>query len=167
MDQLECQEGAEWSSWSPNPCLAFRKQHLNSHCLYLLLLAFFDFFVAVAYVPLMSISLLADYLESPLLLNAWYVYMRPMITVSHIAMTASSFLILAASFERYCITCFPGRLRGVQRRRRHIAALAILAGVVTKITLYYEFDVSPGGMTILLFIKLLGKLNIYKNFKNK
>ncbi|CAD5231542.1 unnamed protein product [Bursaphelenchus xylophilus] len=121
--------------------LVQKKQHLNSHCLYLMLLAFFDFFIAVAYIPLMSISLLADYLESPLLLTAWYHYMRPMITISHIAMSASSFLILAASFERYCITCLPGRMQKVQKLRRFIALTAVLTGVITKITLYNEFEI--------------------------
>ncbi|PIO67467.1 hypothetical protein TELCIR_10781, partial [Teladorsagia circumcincta] len=36
-----------------------------------------------------------------------FTYMIPMITVSHIAMTASSFLMVAASFERYCVTVHP------------------------------------------------------------
>ncbi|CAD5225205.1 unnamed protein product [Bursaphelenchus okinawaensis] len=121
--------------------LVQKKQHRNSHCLYLILLAFFDFFIAIAYIPLMSVSLLADYLESPLLLTAWYHYMRPMITISHIAMSASSFLILAASFERYCITCLPGRMKKVQKRRRFIALFAVLTGVITKITLYNEFEI--------------------------
>uniref|UniRef100_A0A914ECG7 G-protein coupled receptors family 1 profile domain-containing protein n=1 Tax=Acrobeloides nanus TaxID=290746 RepID=A0A914ECG7_9BILA len=84
--------------------MLFKKQHRNSHCLYLLLLAFFDIFVGAAYVPLMSLNVLVDYFESVFLLRAWFTYMIPMITISHVAMTSSSFLILAASIERYCLT---------------------------------------------------------------
>ncbi|KHJ94308.1 hypothetical protein OESDEN_05762 [Oesophagostomum dentatum] len=80
------------------------KSYRSSHCLYLALLAFFDVFIAGAYIPLMSLNLLVDYWKSVVLLRAWFTYMIPMITVSHIAMTASSFLMVAASFERYCVT---------------------------------------------------------------
>ena len=56
------------------------RQHRNSHSLYLLLLALCDIFIAAAYIPLMSFSLLLDYFESLLLLRAWFTYMIPMIT---------------------------------------------------------------------------------------
>lgn len=50
----------------------FSKAHRQSHVLYLTLLAFFDVLIAGAYIPLMSVSQLADYLLSPVLLRAWY-----------------------------------------------------------------------------------------------
>lgn len=50
----------------------FRKSHRQSYVLYFILLAFFDILIAGAYIPLMSISQLADYFMSPLLLQAWY-----------------------------------------------------------------------------------------------
>lgn len=62
--------------------------------LYLALLAFFDVWMALAYIPLMSLNLFVDYYKSVVLLRAWFAYMLPMITVSHIAMTASSFLMV-------------------------------------------------------------------------
>lgn len=56
------------------------RQHRNSHSFYLLLLAFCDIFIAVAYVPLMSVGLWLDYYQSLVLLKAWFTYMIPMIT---------------------------------------------------------------------------------------
>ncbi|KAK6029024.1 hypothetical protein OSTOST_04876 [Ostertagia ostertagi] len=161
-------------------CFMFfsRKSYRSSHCLYLALLAFFDIFIAGAYIPLMSLNLVVDYWRSVTLLRAWYVifllelfifyskgdvfrclyrssfvqrillsfyfffnfsmnriseqedrpryvrvfvrlftYMIPMITVSHIAMTASSFLMVAASFERYCVTVHPHVTKFLNRNR--------------------------------------------------
>ncbi|EPB74324.1 hypothetical protein ANCCEY_06597 [Ancylostoma ceylanicum] len=81
-----------------------KKHHRTSHNVYLMLLAFFDIFVSTAYILLMSVNILIDYLISPTLMQIWYSYMVPMITISHVAMTSSSFLIVCASFERYCLT---------------------------------------------------------------
>ncbi|VDO70409.1 unnamed protein product [Heligmosomoides polygyrus] len=94
-----------------------RKSYRSSYCLYLALLAFFDIFIAGAYIPLMSLNLVVDYWRSVVLLRAWFTYMIPMITVSHIAMTASSFLMVAASFERYCVTVHPHITKFLNRNR--------------------------------------------------
>ncbi|KAL3985242.1 7 transmembrane receptor (rhodopsin family) protein [Acanthocheilonema viteae] len=121
--------------------LIAKKSHRQSYVLYFILLAFFDILVAGAYIPLMSISQLADYFMSPLLLQAWYTYMIPMITISHIAMTSSSFLILAATFERYCITVVPKMMDCLNRYRDYIAAFDIIVGVMTKSSLALEFKI--------------------------
>ncbi|KAK0411008.1 hypothetical protein QR680_005428 [Steinernema hermaphroditum] len=122
--------------------LARKREHRNSYLLYLMLLAFFDVFVSGAYIPLMSVSLLLDYVESIVLLRAWFAYMVPMITISHIAMTSSSFLILAASFERYINTVMPSRTRVLRKYRRQIAGGAVLLGVITKVSLAFEFSIT-------------------------
>uniref|UniRef100_A0A0M3IGU3 G_PROTEIN_RECEP_F1_2 domain-containing protein n=1 Tax=Ascaris lumbricoides TaxID=6252 RepID=A0A0M3IGU3_ASCLU len=67
--------------------------------------------------------------------------MIPMITISHIAMTSSSFLILSASFERYCVTVMPHRMKCLNRYRGQIATAAIILGIVTKSTLAFEFNI--------------------------
>lgn len=110
--------------------------------LYLALLAFFDVWMAVAYIPLMSLNLFVDYYKSVVLLRAWFAYMLPMITVSHIAMTASSFLMVAASLERYVITCHPTKTRWLQKNRMWIAAFSIAMGVACKFSQLFEMDVS-------------------------
>ncbi|CAL2044860.1 unnamed protein product [Caenorhabditis brenneri] len=118
-----------------------KKSYRSSHMLYLALLAFFDVWMAVAYIPLMSLNLFVDYYKSVILLRAWFTYMLPMITVSHIAMTASSFLMVAASFERYVITCHPTKTRWLSRNRVFIAAGAILLGVACKFSQLFEMDI--------------------------
>lgn len=78
-----------------------------------------------------------------------FFYMIPMITISHIAMTSSSFLILSASFERYCVTVMPHRMKCLNRYRGQIATAAIILGIVTKSTLAFEFNVSLANNSFL------------------
>ncbi|ETN70294.1 hypothetical protein NECAME_04985, partial [Necator americanus] len=66
--------------------------------------------------------------------------MVPMITISHVAMTSSSFLIVCASFERYCLTVNSSILPFAQKNRKSIAAFAILFGVISKGTMCLEFE---------------------------
>lgn len=68
--------------------------------------------------------------------------MLPMITISHIAMTSSSFLMLAASFERYCMVAKLDRIKWLTTHRANIATVAFIFGFFTKITLAFEFNVS-------------------------
>ncbi|KAI6192844.1 G-PROTEIN-RECEP-F1-2 domain-containing protein [Aphelenchoides fujianensis] len=106
--------------------LCRKRQHRNSHCLYLMLLAFCDLSIAFSYVPLMSLNVLADWFESPVLLNqCWFFYFRPLITFSHV---------------RYCVTCWPSKIRFVNKHRRKIALAAIFLGFFTKISHFYEFE---------------------------
>ncbi|CAP32361.2 Protein CBG13583 [Caenorhabditis briggsae] len=108
--------------------------------LFMMLLAFFDIFVSMAYIMLMSVNVLSDVLMSPLLVSIWYTYMIPILTISHIAMTSSSFLIVAASFERYCATLNTPYLRFAQRNRKFIALCAVFLGVISKGTISIEFE---------------------------
>ncbi|CAD6193599.1 unnamed protein product [Caenorhabditis auriculariae] len=118
---------------------ATRKRHRKEN-VYMMLLAFFDIFVSIAYVMLMSVNILADYLESPVLIQIWFSYMVPMITISHIAMSSSSFLIVAASFERYCLTLNSRFLRTAQKQRLLIALSAVFLGILSKGTMCLEFQ---------------------------
>ncbi|KAK6046246.1 hypothetical protein COOONC_16249 [Cooperia oncophora] len=68
--------------------------------------------------------------------------MIPMITISHIAMTASSFLMVAASFERYCVTVHPHFTKFLNRNRNRIAAGSVFLGVATKCTHPFEFEIT-------------------------
>ncbi|CAI4224789.1 unnamed protein product [Auanema sp. JU1783] len=119
-----------------------KKSYRSSYMLYLALLAFFDIFIAGAYIPLMSLSHIVDYLHSVVLLRAWFTYMIPMITISHIAMTASSFLMVAASFERYCVTVQSKYTKFLNHHRFKIAASSVFLGVLTKVTHGLEFSIT-------------------------
>lgn len=78
-----------------------RAQFRISHLFYFSVLAGLDILLSVSYVALMSVQGLMIYYRSPLLARYWYSYLRVLFTLAHIWMTASSFLIVAATFERY------------------------------------------------------------------
>uniref|UniRef100_A0A1I7VSC2 G_PROTEIN_RECEP_F1_2 domain-containing protein n=1 Tax=Loa loa TaxID=7209 RepID=A0A1I7VSC2_LOALO len=65
-------------------------------------------------------------------------YVVPMMTMSHVAITASSFLIVFATVERFCITASSHYVEFLQNNRCYIALIAVLIGVFTKGTLILE-----------------------------
>lgn len=87
--------------------------------------------------------------------------MTPLITISHIAMTSSSFLILAASFERFCVTCWSSKVKWVHKWRRFIASGAIMFGFITKFTLAREFEVFKLKKNCKIY---LSNINYYRLF---
>uniref|UniRef100_A0A914RUC5 G-protein coupled receptors family 1 profile domain-containing protein n=2 Tax=Parascaris TaxID=6254 RepID=A0A914RUC5_PAREQ len=66
------------------------------------------------------------------------VYLVPMMTMSHIAITTSSFLIVFATVERFCVTVSHQYVEFLQNNRKLIAIFAVFIGVVTKGTLLLE-----------------------------
>ncbi|KHN85160.1 hypothetical protein Tcan_08480 [Toxocara canis] len=96
--------------------------------------------VTVSGTTIASISIIENLFLFLVLVTKFF-YMIPMITVSHIAMTSSSFLILSASFERFCITVMPHRMKCLNRYRGQIATAAVILGIVTKSTLAFEFSI--------------------------
>ncbi|GMR59223.1 hypothetical protein PMAYCL1PPCAC_29418, partial [Pristionchus mayeri] len=141
----------------------------SSPLLYLGLLAGCDIFISLSYIPLMSLNLLADMAESPLLLNAWFNYMTPMITISHIAMTAQSFLIVAATFERYQLTVNPRSSTCFNRRRPFLALAAVGMGILTKFSMAFELQITRNSLCEgtmvenILTLSTLGQHNVYNS----
>uniref|UniRef100_A0A915DR07 G-protein coupled receptors family 1 profile domain-containing protein n=1 Tax=Ditylenchus dipsaci TaxID=166011 RepID=A0A915DR07_9BILA len=119
-----------------------RKHHRTTYNMYMLFLALSDVFVSAAYVLLMSMNVLSDYLQSPTLVRIWFSYMVPILTVSHCGITSSCFLILAATFERYCLTVNSKYVRLIQRNRKFIVLFAIFFGVLSKGSICLEFKIS-------------------------
>ncbi|CAG9540677.1 unnamed protein product [Cercopithifilaria johnstoni] len=114
------------------------KQHRRSHSLYLLLLAFTDIFISLTYILIMSVKVLYQYNEWIFMKKIWIAYVVPMMTMSHVAITASSFLIVFATIERFCITVSSHYVEFLQNNRCYIALIAVIIGVVTKGTLILE-----------------------------
>uniref|UniRef100_A0AAF5PT09 G-protein coupled receptors family 1 profile domain-containing protein n=1 Tax=Wuchereria bancrofti TaxID=6293 RepID=A0AAF5PT09_WUCBA len=114
------------------------KQHRRSHSLYLLLLALTDIFISLTYILIMSVKVLCQYNEWVFMKKIWMTYVVPMMTMSHVAITASSFLIVFATVERFCITASNHYVEFLQNNRCYIALLAVLIGVFTKGTLILE-----------------------------
>ncbi|KAK6038828.1 hypothetical protein COOONC_23667 [Cooperia oncophora] len=82
--------------------------------------------LAAAYILLFPVNLYMDYFASDILAMAWWSYMRIMFTISHVFISASAFLIVAAAFERY-ITI--SKIRN-QFARHHRLAICFMALVV-------------------------------------
>uniref|UniRef100_A0A0R3RWS1 G_PROTEIN_RECEP_F1_2 domain-containing protein n=1 Tax=Elaeophora elaphi TaxID=1147741 RepID=A0A0R3RWS1_9BILA len=114
------------------------KQHRRSHSLYLLLLALTDIFISLTYILIMSVKILYQYNEWVFMKKIWMAYVVPMMTMSHVAITASSFLIVFATVERFCITVSSHYVEFLQNNRCYIALMAVIIGVVTKGTLILE-----------------------------
>lgn len=81
-------------------------------------------------------------------------YVIPMMTMSHVAITASSFLIVFATVERFCITVSSHYVEFLQNNRCYIALIAVIIGVVTKGTLILELKVEINfNFFLLIFMK--------------
>ncbi|CAI2354711.1 unnamed protein product [Caenorhabditis sp. 36 PRJEB53466] len=131
------------------------KQHRRSPNLYLLLLSLFDVFIAFAYIAVMSVRVLVNFSSSVFLKSIWVRYMIPMLTVSHIGITSSTFLICFASIERYCITVNNFLVPHLQKHRPVLAFIAIMCGVISKGTIVKEVDIQ-------LNPECYGELNYWK-----
>ncbi|VDL63192.1 unnamed protein product [Nippostrongylus brasiliensis] len=68
--------------------------------------------------------------------------MVPMLTVSHIAITASTYLVTCAAIERYCITVNSDKVNFLQNHRKAIAFIAVMAGVISKGTILKEVTIT-------------------------
>ncbi|VDK17770.1 unnamed protein product [Anisakis simplex] len=114
------------------------RQHRNSCSLYLMLLALSDTFISGTYILIMSVKVLYQFTESVYLKRMWVVYLVPMMTMSHITITTSSFLIVFATVERFCVTVSHHCVEFLQNNRKLIAFFAVVIGVFTKGTLLLE-----------------------------
>ncbi|VDN60869.1 unnamed protein product [Dracunculus medinensis] len=114
------------------------RQHRNSPSFYLLILALSDIFISGTYIMIMSVKVLYQYAEWVALKRIWIIYLVPMMTMSHVAITTSSFLIVFATAERFFAVISYRNVEFLQNNRKLIALLAIIIGLVTKSTLLFE-----------------------------
>uniref|UniRef100_A0A0N5BPX6 G_PROTEIN_RECEP_F1_2 domain-containing protein n=1 Tax=Strongyloides papillosus TaxID=174720 RepID=A0A0N5BPX6_STREA len=118
------------------------KSHRNSPSLYLLLLAFFDVFMGVSYILVMSGRVVKNYYGNLFLQKIWMSYVVIMMAISHIAMTASSYLIVFATLERYMITIGHSSVRFLRKYRKILAIFIVLLGFISKGTIFIELNVT-------------------------
>ncbi|CAJ0955688.1 unnamed protein product, partial [Mesorhabditis belari] len=116
------------------------RKHRSSHLLYLTFLAAFDIFVSIAYILLFPINIYVDYFESVVLANAWYTYMPLTLSISHVMMTASALLIVAAAFERF-VTISKIRTQFAKRNRYLISILCLIFAIFPKAPMFFEIEV--------------------------
>ncbi|CAJ0584433.1 unnamed protein product, partial [Mesorhabditis spiculigera] len=68
---------------------------------YLMWISLCDIFVSLSYIAIMCVQVYADYFESWPLFVAWHNYLLYAFTISGITFCWSSFLLMAATIERY------------------------------------------------------------------
>ncbi|GMS80519.1 hypothetical protein PENTCL1PPCAC_2694, partial [Pristionchus entomophagus] len=120
---------------------ATSRQHRNSYNLYLLLLAFFDVFMGISYIALMSVMVMINFTASYQLKWMWASYVVPMLAISHVAMTTSTYLITFAAIERYAITITHRTVELLQKNRRWFVLLPFAIGLITKGPYYFELTI--------------------------
>ena len=118
-----------------------RRHHRTSFNCYMMFIALFDVLISSSYIFLMSMNVLMDFLQSLALFRIWHYYMVPMITISHCAISSGSFLILAATTERFFLTANSRHIRIIQRNRKWIILFAICMGILSKVTICLEFKI--------------------------
>nr|CDJ85536.1 Protein C47E8.3 [Haemonchus contortus] len=77
--------------------------------------------------------------------------MVPMLTISHIGITASTYLITFAAIERYCITVNSNKVAFLQHHRKTIAFIAVMAGMISKGTMLEEVTIRTNPQCIGMF----------------
>ncbi|WKX93607.1 hypothetical protein Q1695_011124 [Nippostrongylus brasiliensis] len=126
-------------------CILVRhKRYRSSNLIYLTFLALADTFLSAAYILLFPVNLYMDHFASDFLAAAWWSYMRIIITTSHVFISASAFLIVAAAFERY-ITISKIRNQFARHHRLAICAMALVFAIIAKLPMYFEVEVVPNG----------------------
>ncbi len=70
---------------------------------YLMILAVLDTFICFCYIMIMSGDAVTIYLRSSILSRIWHFYVLPLYTGTRVAELCCSYVILLASFERYCL----------------------------------------------------------------
>ncbi|KAK6738057.1 hypothetical protein RB195_020265 [Necator americanus] len=126
-------------------CILVRnRRYRSSSLIYLTFLALADTFLSAAYILLFPVNLYMDYFASDFLAAAWWSYMRIIITTSHVFISASAFLIVAAAFERY-ITISKIRNQFARHHRLVISAMALVFAMIAKLPMFFEVQVVPNG----------------------
>ncbi|CAI5451334.1 unnamed protein product [Caenorhabditis angaria] len=120
---------------------ASNKQHRKTPNLFMLLLSFYDIFISITYIALMSLRIIILWTYNFTLHTLWSYYMVPMLTISHVGITSSVFLICFASIERYCITVNNFLVPHLHKYRPLIALTAVLFGVISKGSYLFEIEV--------------------------
>ncbi|KAF1763743.1 hypothetical protein GCK72_003688 [Caenorhabditis remanei] len=117
-------------------------RHRHSHLIYLMFLSVADIFLSASYILLFPVNLYMDYFASEWLAAAWWSYMRIMITISHVFISTSAFLICAAAFERY-ITISKIACQFARHHRLIIIVACLCIAIVAKGPMYFEVEVVP------------------------
>ncbi|KAK6049788.1 hypothetical protein COOONC_12707, partial [Cooperia oncophora] len=104
-----------------------------------------DIFISISYIAIMCVQVYTDYFESFALFYLWHRYLRAAFTVSHITLSSSSFLLMAATIERYLLSTSDRRaaelLGLLSRHRATVVLLCFITGCIFRGTVFFEVAV--------------------------
>ncbi|KAK5964378.1 hypothetical protein GCK32_012075 [Trichostrongylus colubriformis] len=124
-------------------CLIRSKKCFQCYFQFLLILSLYDVIISMCYVPVILVDSLKDWLNSVLLAKLWWSYFVYLLGLTHITMTAASFVLVCALFERYLITIQSPYLKRFQRHRSAACVISFLIALITKGGILVELDVFP------------------------
>ncbi|VDO60448.1 unnamed protein product [Haemonchus placei] len=112
---------------------------------YLMWISGCDIFISLCYIAIMCVQVYTDYYESFTLFYLWHRYLRGAFTVSHITLSSSSFLLMAATIERYLLSTSDRRatemLQFLSRHRAAVVSLCFVTGCIFRGTVLFEVAV--------------------------
>ncbi|CAJ0604087.1 unnamed protein product [Cylicocyclus nassatus] len=115
-----------------------RKRHLT----YLMWISGCDIFVSISYIAIMCVQVYIDYFESLTLFFLWHHYLRAAFTISHITISTVSFLLMAATIERYLHSTSDSKTGGLfyllSRHRAPVVVICFAASCVFRGTIFFE-----------------------------
>ncbi|WKX95659.1 hypothetical protein Q1695_012261 [Nippostrongylus brasiliensis] len=124
-------------------CFIRSKKCFQCYFQFLLILSLFDVIISMCYVPVILVDSLKDWMNSVLLARLWWGYFVYLLGLTHITMTAASFVLICALFERYLITIRSVYLSRFQRRRSAACVLSFVIALATKGGIFLELDIFP------------------------
>lgn len=118
-----------------------RKRNLT----YLMWISGCDVFISLCYIAIMCVQVYTDYFESFNLLVLWHEYLRAAFTVSHITLSAASFLLMAATIERYLQSTADNRtlklFQILATHRTYVVFCCFLGSLIFRGTVFFEIEV--------------------------
>ncbi|CCD71161.1 G-protein coupled receptors family 1 profile domain-containing protein [Caenorhabditis elegans] len=118
-----------------------RKRNLT----YLMWISGCDVFISICYIAIMCVQVYTDYFVSFKLLVLWHDYLRTAFTVSHITLSAASFLLMAATVERYLQSTADNRtlklFQILATHRTYVVFCCFLASLIFRGTVFFEIEV--------------------------
>ncbi|CAI5449002.1 unnamed protein product [Caenorhabditis angaria] len=124
-----------------NTSKMLRKRNLT----YLMWISGCDVFISICYIAIMCVQVYTDYFESFQLYVLWHDYLRVAFTVSHITLSASSFLLMAATIERYLQSTADNRtlklFHLLATHRGSVVILCFVASIIFRGTVFFEIRV--------------------------
>uniref|UniRef100_A0A914V0N6 G-protein coupled receptors family 1 profile domain-containing protein n=1 Tax=Plectus sambesii TaxID=2011161 RepID=A0A914V0N6_9BILA len=122
--------------------LVIRGEYRRNHFAFFTFMAPFDVFVSLAYVLLFCAEIVVQYWQVVQVQQMWWTYFRCVYMGSHFSLTAGTFLLVAASFERYLFTCKPHLIKPIQRNRIAICCMLVLLSFLLKSSTFFEFELA-------------------------